>query len=260
MTASTYPVHVRAQVEPKPPPAPASRPVRRRRGSDRLLLVATGTLGLLLSLTVSAVGSALLGMEVASRDPAGSVMNGDDHFSTETYALVSESFTIHSDAGTPMLPETLMGDTEVQVTGTTGVPIFVGVAATDDVADYLDRVEYAEVVDLRTSDTGDVEPVYDVTGDLAPAVPPEALDIWSAQASGTGTVSLVWPVDEGSWTLVVMNTDGSADVAAHVSVDGSPPWLGWASAALLIGATAGLLLSLVTLYAGLRDQDPPAGS
>jgi hypothetical protein len=224
-----------------------------------VLLVGVGTLGLLLSLTIAAVGSALLGAEVALRDPAGSVMNGDDHFSTETYALVSESFTIHSDAPTSMVPETLVGNTEVQVTGTAGVPVFVGIAATDDVAAYLDTVEHAEVVDLRTSDTGDVEPVYDVTGHLAPAVPPVALDIWSAKASGQGTVSLAWPVEEGSWTLVVMNADGSEDVAAHVSVDVSPPWLGPVSAVLLVGATVGLLLALVTLYAGLRDPDPPSG-
>jgi hypothetical protein len=90
--------------------------------------------------------------------------------------------------------------------------------------------------------------------------PASVLDIWSAQASGTGTVSLVWPGDKGSLTLVVMNVDGTADVAAHVSVDASPPWLGWVSAVLLVGAAVGMLLSLTTLYAGLRDPDPPADS
>lgn len=245
--------------EPGPAPAVAPPPPGSdRRGWDpgRVALVLTGSIGLLLSLIVAAAGSMLLGMDIASRGHAGFVMSGDDQFATETYALVSENITIHADAPSAMVPETLVGDTQVRVTGAAGAPIFVGVAATDDVADYLERVGHAEVVDLRTSDTGDVAPVYDVAEGRAPAVPPSELDIWSAQASGTGTVSLVWPPDEGDWTLVVMNADGSADVAADVSVGASLPWLGRVSATLLVGATLGLLLSLATLWAASQSGHP----
>jgi len=255
MTVSTPAPETRPPVrEPgasRTPPPPGS--AHGGWGAGRVVLAVLGCIGLPFSLMVAAAGSVLLGVDVASRDHAGFVMSGDDYFSTDTYALVSENITIHADVPTAMVPETFVGDTKVQVTGAKGVAIFVGVAATEDVAGYLERVRHAEVVDLRTSDTGDVVPVYDVTGRRAPTVPPEDLDIWSAQASGTGTVSLEWPADQGDWTLVVMNADASADVAADVSVSASLPWLGWVSATLLIGATLSLVLSLVTLYAGVRS-------
>jgi hypothetical protein len=274
MTTSPYPAQVDAHLEPRGgrlmfsgtvaaphapsrtpdtaprTPAPPSGP--RRSGVGRIVLVVTGALGLLLSLVVAGAGSLLLGVDQATRDPSGFVMSGDDYFATDTYALTSESFTIHSDAPTAMVPETLVGDAKVQVTGTGDEPVFVGVASTDDVAAYLEGVWHAEVVDLETTDTGDVVPVYDVSGRGAPTSAPGDLDIWVAQASGSGTVSLVWPADEGSWTLVVMNADGGSAVGAHVAVGATLPWLGWASGALLLGAALGMALSLVTLYFGLQ--------
>lgn len=94
--------------------------------------------------------------------------------------------------------------------------------------------------------------MYDVSGRHAPSTPPGDTDIWTEEASGTGAVALVWPAEDGDWTLVVMNADGSADVGADVSVGATLPWLGWAAVVLLVGAGIGLLLSLVMLVAGLR--------
>ncbi len=260
-----YSVSERATLSPPREPSTVSPPPRvpvpePGRGG-RIALVVTGCVGLLLSLGVTAAGSTLLGVHVASRDPAGFVMSGEDHFATDTYALTSESFTIHSDAPTVMAPETLVGGRKVQVTGSASTPVFAGVALTDDVADYLADVRHAEVVDLASRDTGAAEPVYDVTEGHSPTKFPAELDIWAVQASGPGTVSLEWPDDEGDWTLVVMNADGSREVAADIAVDATVQWLGWVSHALLIGGTLGLVLALTTLYVGLQaGEGRPSGS
>jgi len=228
------------------PPSP------RKWGAGRVVLVVFASLVLLLSLGLGAGGAALLGVDVAARDDDGFVMSGDEYFATDSYALTSESMTIHSDAPTSLVPESLVGDGKLEVAGTDDTTLFVGVAATDDLAAYLEGVRHAEVVDLRTTDSGDVDPVYDVSGRHAPATPPADADIWSAQATGTGTVSLVWPAEEGDWTVVVMNADGSSDVTADVAVGATLPWLGWAAAVLLVGAGIGLLLAGLMLVAALR--------
>ena len=141
----------------------------------------------------------------------------------------------------------------------TGRRIFVGVGSTADVADYLDGVQQAEVVDITTTDDG-ADATYLVTGQDPPSVPPTEVDTWVAQATGSGTVSVDWPVEEGDWTIVVMNADGSAGVTADVAVGASLPWLGWAAVALLVGAGIGLLLSVLMLVAAVRGARRGAGS
>jgi hypothetical protein len=122
------------------------------------------------------------------------------------------------------------------------------------VADYLHGVRHAEVVDLRTTDSGDVQPVYAVSGTHAPAVAPTGTTIWTAQATGSGTVSVAWKPAAGDWTVVLMNADGSSGVAADVSVGATLPWLGWCAGVLLGIAALGMALSVVLLMVALRAR------
>jgi hypothetical protein len=110
----------------------------------------------------------------------------------------------------------------------------------------------AEVVDLDSTDGGDLDPEYVVTGLDAPRALPTEVDLWAAQASGTGTVSVVWPVEDGSWTVVVMNADGSADVTADVAIGATLDWLGWAAVALLVAAGVGLVVSVLIVTLAVR--------
>ena len=74
-------------------------------------------------------------------------------------------------------------------------------------------------------------------------------DIWTASASGTGDQQLTWDATSGDWVVVLMNADGSRDVAADVAVGATVPALGWLVAGLL--AVGGVLLLI--LHAGPRD-------
>jgi hypothetical protein len=69
----------------------------------------------------------------------------------------------------------------------------------------------------------------------APELAPAQQGFWTVQSSGTGTRTLVWPVEEGSWTVVVMNADGSRGVDVRADVGAKAPALEWISLGLLAG-------------------------
>ncbi len=89
---------------------------------------------------------------------------------------------------------------------------------------------------------------------------PGDLSIWVAQESGTGRLSLEWPVKDGSWTVVVMNSDGSADVAASVDMGAPAPVLNVVGICLLIAGgvlllSGALLNTLSYKVSTARGQD-----
>jgi hypothetical protein len=239
---------------PAPPttaPAPPRPPVQSSWTAGRVVLMVAGSLLLLVSLGVGGGGATAALLDQAARDHDGFVMTGKVPLETDSYALVSDSMTVHTDGSTAFVPEAIFGDAKVEATNGDGSTLFVGVGSAGDVAAYLDGVEQAEVVDIHATDDG-ADATYLVTGQDAPSVPPTEVDTWVAQATGSGTVSVDWPVEEGDWTIVVMNADGSAGVAADVAVGASLPWLGWAAVGLLAGAGIGLVLSVLMLVGAVR--------
>jgi hypothetical protein len=243
-----------APVPPVPPGSLAVTPTPPRRvgwTAGRVIALVSGCLLLLVSLGVGAAGTVAAVVDQTARDDAGFVMSDEEPLTTDTYALVSDEITIHTDSSSAHLPQSILGDAKIEATAPDGSTLFVGVARTADLASYLAGVRQAEVVDLESSDGG-WDPEYVVTGQDAPAVPPGQADVWAAQTSGTGTVSVVWPVEDGDWTVVVMNADGTADVTADVAVGATLDWLGWVAVALLVGAGVGLVLSVLVVTLAVR--------
>ena len=114
--------------------------------------------------------------------------------------------------------------------------MFVGIAPTEDVERYLAGTEHATLTDLDTSPFRATTET--VAGARTPA-DPATQDIWSASTSGTGTQSLEWDIEDGDWSALVMNADGSpgVDVQASAGADASflkPLGLGTARRAPLV--------------------------
>ena len=63
---------------------------------------------------------------------------------------------------------------------------------------------------------------------------------------------LTWAVDTGDWTVVLMNSAGTADVAADVSVGAEVPALDWLVPLLLAVAGAALVAGIVLVALPLR--------
>ena len=96
----------------------------------------------------------------------------------------------------------------------------------------------------------------------AVAQPPALRHIWTASAQGRGTQTLRWHLRNGSWSVVVMNADGSPGVRADVTASARIPFLGllgWTLAGLgvLFGGLAAVVLRRREL--GLDPLRRPGG-
>jgi hypothetical protein len=127
--------------------------------------------------------------------------------------------------------------------------IFVGVASASDVAAYLDGVAHAQATDVSYPG-GDVM-LRRVGGSEEPT-PPTDEAIWTASQTGDG--ELTWDLDEGDWSIVVMNADGSADVAARGTVTARIPVLGTAIAVLFVLGLPLVIGGIAMVVSALRRR------
>ena len=75
---------------------------------------------------------------------------------------------------------------------------------------YLLGVDHTQVTDVDADPFGRVEASYQRgSGNRRPAAPAQELFL-SASTQGRGTQTLDWRVDDGDWSVVVMNADAPA--------------------------------------------------
>ena len=183
-------------------------------------------------------------------------MSGHQPLATQTYAITSEDLTLHTDAPAGLLPEGLLGDAKVTATSEVDAPVFVGIAASADVARYLGDVRHTVVTDLPMD--GDLGgPTYSRVPGGAPSMRPAEAGFWVDQASGTGTQTITWPLEEGSWTVVVMDPTGGPGVFADVTAGVTIPGLSWVIGILLSLAGVGLVIAVALLLVAFRSQRTP---
>ncbi|HSB86274.1 MAG TPA: DUF4389 domain-containing protein, partial [Ilumatobacteraceae bacterium] len=135
----------------------------------------------------------------------------------------------------------------VRATAREDEQIFVGIAHTTDIETYLTGVAHDQVNDVGWG-RGDRDVRYTRTDGASTIAAPTAQSFWTVSASGTGEQTLTWDVEGGNWSVVMMNPDGSAGVAADVSVGikvnaivGLMIGLG-AGSLVLLGGAAGLIV------------------
>ena len=235
-----------AWVPPPPPP---------RMGPGRVIAVVLGALLLLPALGLVAGGGVLLWADTWGRDDDGYLFTATDEFSTAGYALVSDRIELETDADWVPLSAAL-GTARLEAAGTdTGEDVFLGVGPTSDVEAYLAGVERT-VVDNLGLDTSAAD--QELVPGSAPDGLPTEQDFWTVEASGTGTQQLSWEPAEGSWTLVIMNADGSPGVAVDARIGATTPALGGLAWGLLgVGLFLVLVATLVLVLAARRPSAAP---
>jgi hypothetical protein len=232
-------------------------PARRFAGARVAALVAAGLIGLL-ALGLLAVGGVSLWGD-AHKDEQGYLSTGTDRFATSTSALVTDDLDIDSGAhGWPVNADRY-GKVRLQVNSHAGKQIFVGIAPTSDVSSYLRHSAHAVVTDVSYSP---FRAHYRGHGGDRRPTAPGAERFWAASAHGSGRQTLIWDVKHGSWSVVVMNADGSAGVDAGVRAGANVPILatiGWGAIGgglILLAAAGGLVFVAVrTPRADRRDAD-----
>jgi hypothetical protein len=258
------PGHLAVHQGPPPPaPAPAapepSAPVREtsKWTAGRVVLVIVASLVLVTSLGLGAAAVTLGVADKALRDDNGFFMTNGDTFTSPGYAIATNDIDFQLGDVGPFVPDRLIGKVKLSVSDAGRSPVFVGIASTADATRYLSGVRHSVLADY-TSTNGSDRPVYQQTSGGPPRVAPGRLGIWKAETSGTGQLSLVWPITSGHWTVVVMNADGSRQVAADVSAGATFPALGTVVIVLACVAVALLLIGVALMFLGLRSPAPPA--
>jgi hypothetical protein len=213
--------------------------------AGRIVAVVVGSVVLLGALGVGLAGGALTFLDRTQRDSDGFLMSGTTELTTGTYAVTSTNVVLETGGAPTGVPERLLGEVKVTVRAVDG-PVFVGIAATADVDAYLRDVGHATLTDYTD------HAVYETSTGGAPSTAPTAQEIWVAQAAGTGRQQLVWPVEDGDWTVVLMNADGSSRVTGDVAVGATVPVLDWLGPTLLAGALVGTVLGVVLVGLALR--------
>jgi hypothetical protein len=159
---------------------------------------------------------------------------------TDSSAFVFDALSI---GGVPIDGVTL------DVEATASVDVFVGIGPAEDVATFLDGVAFERIVRIDPEGPFRLE---EEPGTRA-ATPPSDVTWWSASAEGTDA-TMTWPVEAGSWALVVMRGDGGpaidAEVAARLAVPGAGP----AGIVLAVGALALLVGGAALTIASARPR------
>ena len=228
--------------------------------AGKVLLLVFGTFVTLVALALLAAGGAGLWAQTTQRDEDGFFTTGTQRFESPGFAIASEEVELFTDDDIPdWLDVGDLATVRVVATGTEpDAEIFVGIARARVVSDYLAGVAHSQIVDT------DWEP-FDaeyrlVAGDRVPA-PPGEQDFWAASVEGAGTQTLLWELEQGRYSIVVMNADAAEGVVFDASVGAKVGWL----LPLVIGLLAGgavLLGAGVTMLVfgarGLGAKPAPA--
>ena len=224
-----------------------------RRSGGRIASIVAGGVAAILAVGLIAAGAVLLWGD-SKKDDHGYLSTGKDRYAASTYALASDNLDVDLDGAGWIMDRDDLGSVRLAVESSAGKPVFVGIARTSDVSDYLRSTSYTSVTDV---DYSPFRASYrDHGGDRRPALPAQQ-GFWAASAHGSGTQTVAWDLEDGDWSIVVMNADGSRGVDTDISAGAKVPFLGTLGWVSLGGALVLLMTAGTLLYLGLRTPRPP---
>lgn len=209
--------------------------------------IAAGVLALV-SLGLLGAGTLLLWGD-AQKDEHGFISTATERFATNDYAMSTENLDVDTAGADWIFGRDRWGKIRLEVVPRDDGRLFVGVARTADVADYLSGTDYDLVTDIEYSPFR--ADYRKLAGDGEPE-PPAAQDFWAASAHGAGTQALTWEVEDGDWSIVVMNEDASAGVDAGVNAGAEVPFLDGAGWSALIAGLVTLAFAALLAVLGIR--------
>lgn len=214
----------------------------------RVLLLVFGVLILLIAAGLIVAGGALLWANSALTDSEGFYTTNTVRLEEASYAIVTEPTHIDLRVGLIWDWSDLV---TLKVEGSSddlAKRIFVGVAKESDLKAYLSDVEYDEITNWLTVRRADYIHHW---GNLEPAAPTSET-FWIESVRGAGTQTLEWEVETGSYSLVVMNDDGSAGVDVSVVLGVKVPMVSGLGVGLPVAGTVVLIIGIMMVYLAVR--------
>jgi hypothetical protein len=213
----------------------------------RIASIIAASVAGLLSLGLLAIGGALLWGD-SKKDEQGYLSTSHHRFATNTYALSTDNLDLDLDGLDTVISRDNYGKIRVKVDPRTDTPVFVGIAPTRDVSRYLNGTSHALVTDV-SFDPFDADYRTQPGADRPAA--PATQGFWAASTQGADEQTLSWDVEDGDWSVVVMNGDSSPGVDANVSAGAELPFLsdiGWGltiAGLVMLGLAAGATVAAV---------------
>lgn len=226
------------------------------------MAIVVGALMLLPAFGILTGGAALAVGNAVAADDDGYFRYTLNRVESDGVAVAATNLWLdEADGDAPWVFDWLDVDLRLRVEGVGETDeVFIGVARTAEVEQYIDGAAWSVVVELdgRTAVTEDVAGATIV-------VPPADVDIWTHSADGSGLVELAWPARDGDWSIVVMNTDGESGVSAEVELGARSGRVTPIAVTLIIVGgllTVGAVVLVVVGARGRRSDDTtsPAGS
>jgi hypothetical protein len=214
----------------------------------RVVLFVLGGLLLVIGALAAIGGGALMALFGSNN----TLSSGVQQVSTPTRALVSEAGSIQGASGA----QTAVGSARLRITATptgAGHLLFLGIGPASAVDRYLSGVSHDVATDVT------VTPFHLTLarqGGTAAPPPPGSQSFWVARASGTHP-TLTWTVTNGSYRVVVMNTDAAAPVAFAAGLDLTIPHAFAIGIGLLIGGIVLILIAIALIVLGARTRPRP---
>lgn len=226
--------------------------------AGKIVALVIGCLCAVLGFAVAA-GAAVVGAAYLAQNEDGFTTTPTEQYESVGHALVAGPVDLFQDEDLPKRFSTEnLGSILLRVTAKDpSRQVFVGIGPRDDVARYLDGVARTEVTAVEF---GPFDPTYrQVTGSKTPEAP-GAQPFWSMSSSGSGTQEIRWDLRSGSWTVVVMNADGSPGVVADIAAGARLEFLGPLALGLLLGAVILFVVGIPLVVVGaigLGRHGPP---
>jgi len=239
------------------------RYVRRGWDAGRLLSMGAGAIILLVAFGLIVGGGALVWVRGEFSDEEGFLVSREVRIMVGSHAVVQEDVDIQfGPIYFPLLRIREPSDIATLKIVARGVDpmdeIFIGVARSTYASDFLSGVSYDELVEYEW----DYDPFLDDAPQVtlrthsgsAPGSPPTSETFWEASATGSGTQTLTWVPETGSFWIVGMNADGSAGMDVVVSLGINVPVLRFLGSGLLVGGLVLLALGWIFFSSGLQGR------
>jgi hypothetical protein len=225
--------------------------------AGRIIAVVVGVLILLPALALFVGGSVLTVAYVIERDDDGYFDVTLDRLNSATAAITTDDVDLRADPGPPdQILDFIDFSVRLRATdvGDRSSGVFIGIGPAADVEGYLADVARDEI---RKVDSDRDVRYRSIPGTDSPQ-PPTEQAFWVASASGLGTQELIWEVEEGEWTAVLMNADGSPGILADVTAAvRSGALLAIALTMVAVGAVL-LVIAVVIIVLAARGRDAEA--
>ena len=211
--------------------------------------IVSGLLGLF-ALGLLAAGGVLLWAD-SKTDEQGYLSTSNERFATNAYALSTDNLDVDVDGADWFVDRDRFGKIRLTVTPNAAKPVFAGIAPTADVRRYLRGAGHELVRDI---DFSPFRADYRrLDGDRRPARP-AGRRFWEASVHGAGSQTLTWDVEDGDWSIVVMNADASPGVDADVKAGAQIEFLDGVGWGALIAGLISLSISALLVVVGMRSR------